>query len=196
MKGTRYKNKTIEKNSFYISLTKVLITIVLMSVVSCTSSEEKPTDPIQPEPIAQVEIPEPVLQPPEPEIKPVEVSEEVYAKTFADIEALINKLNKIIKASNFAQWRINLTPNYINYYSDRAKLREISSTPILKKFNITLETLKDYFIYVVSPSRSDVRLDDISFIDDNNVKAYMNIAGEDFVIYTLTRQGNNWKIGL
>lgn len=190
MKGTRYKNKTIGKNDFYISVAAITIIVVIISVISCTSSEKKPVEPI----VQPIVVPEPIVQPAVPES--IEVSEEVYTKTFNDIEILINKLNKIIKASNFAQWRMHLNSKYINYYSDPVNLRKISSTPILKKYNITLRTLNDYFIYVVVPSRSDVRLDDISFIDDNNVKAYITIAGENVVLYTLTKHEDSWKIGL
>ncbi len=124
------------------------------------------------------------------------VSEDVYTKTFTDIDKLIAELNKIIRDENFTEWKKYLTDEYITYYSDPDNLKVLSNTPTLKKYNIVIRSLKDYFIYVVVPSRSNVNLDDISFIDDNNIKAYMKIDGDPVVLYNLKYIDETWKIGL
>jgi len=122
------------------------------------------------------------------------VSEAVYNKTFSDIQDFIAKSNKIISDSNFEGWKKYLTKEYIDYYSNTENLKQISETPTLKKYKIVLRSLKDYFTYVVAPSRSEARLDSISFVDDSHVKAYMIIDGEPIILYNLVKIDNNWKI--
>jgi len=157
--------------------------------MSCTSSPETVQETVEQEPEAAV-------QKETGESSGFKVSEDVYSRTFSDITVLINTLNDIIRSSNFDEWKKYLTKEYIDFYSSQDNLKIYNETPILKKHKIVLRTLKDYFNYVVVPSRSDVQLDDISFIDDNNIKAYMRIDGELVVLYTLINIQNNWKIGL
>jgi len=191
MKGTRlmqyFTNNTV-------NLLKLILSAAFLCIfLSCASAPapEKPAEPVkvQPEPAA---VPEPAAQTPDQ----FKVSEDLYKKTFSDIEALINTLNRIISDTNFDEWKKYLTKEYIEYYSSQENLKNFSETPILKKYKIVLRSLKDYFTYVVVPSRADVQLDDISFLDDNNIKAYMKIDGEPVVLYTLINIQGNWKIGL
>ena len=176
-----------------VNLLKIILTAAFLCFfLSCASAPEpeKPAEPVTavPEP---AQVPEPAAVPDQ-----FKVSEDLYKKTFSDIEALINTLNRIISDTNFDEWKKYLTKEYIDYYSSQENLKTLSETPILKKYKIVLRSLKDYFTYVVVPSRADVQLDDISFIDDNNIKAYMKIDGEPVVLYTLINIQGNWKIGL
>jgi hypothetical protein len=171
--------------------------------------EELAPDPVpeaeqeepQPEEIPVEEIPVEELPVEEPEQEETGeedfvVSEEVFSRTFNDIEELIKKLNKIIGASNYDSWLEYLTKEYKNYYSDEETLRELSKRPILQKYNIRLTSLKDYFNYVVVPSRSDVRLDDLVFEDNNRVKAIMIIEDQRVILYQLEKVNDEWKIGI
>ncbi len=186
MKGTRDMDK-LKILFCYL----IIVFMVITFFAACGTTE----------PAVQAEEPAAAETPPPAEEKPAEsegfqVSEEQYTKIFTDIEKLIDDLNKIIRDQNFREWKQYLTKEYIDYYSNPENLRTISNTPTLKKYNITIRSLNDYFTYVVVPSRSDVSLDDISFIDDNNIKAYMNIEGELVVLYNLKYIDNSWKIGL
>ena len=69
------------------------------------------------------------------------------------------------------------------------------SDPRFKDSNITIETLNDYFTYVVVPTRSLVKLDKIEFIDDSKLYAYTEFKGEKYLLYYLVRTENGWKIG-
>jgi hypothetical protein len=192
MKGTRLMQDFTSNKG---NILKLFITAAfLVFILSCASvpEPEKPAEPAASQPVPPA--PEPVPEAPAPD--KFEVSEDLYKKTFSDIEALINNLNRIIKSNNFDEWKKYLTKDYIEYYSSQENLKNLSETPILKKYKIVLRSLKDYFTYVVVPSRADVQLDDISFIDDNNIKAYMKIDGEPVVLYTLINIQGNWKIGL
>ncbi len=186
MKGTRFVS-VFTRSNVYLLLFSALL--AFLPVMSCTSSPEAVQKIVEPEPEA-------VVQKEPAESSGFKVSEDVYSKTFSDITLLIETLNTIIRSSNFDEWKKYLTKEYIDFYSNQDNLKIYNETPILKKHNIVLRSLKDYFNYVVGPSRSDVQLDDISFIDDNNIKAYMRIDGEPVVLYTLINIQGNWKIGL
>ena len=173
----------------YLFCNLIIVLMVITLFTACAS-----TEPAVPAAEPAPAEPAPAAEPAEPE--GFQVSEEQYTKIFTDIEKLIEDLNKIIRDNNFSAWKNYLTKEYIAHYSDPANLRTISNTPTLKKYNIKIRSLNDYFKYVVVPSRSDVSLDDISFIDDNNIKAYMNIDGDPVVLYNLKFINNSWKIGL
>ena len=106
------------------------------------------------------------------------------------------KLNDIIKAEKYDEWLTYLTAEYREEMSSDETLRRISEEPVLKKYNIKLRSLKDYFIYVVVPSRSNARLDELVFLGENTVKAIMVIKGTPVILYSLTRRGDTWKIGI
>jgi len=56
--------------------------------------------------------------------------------------------------------------------SSPAFLARVSESARLKNQKIVLRDLKDYFMYVVVPSRANDRVDDIEFIGQNRVKAF------------------------
>ncbi len=181
-------------------------------VEEVTIPEDSETGPQAPEPVIESEPEEAVDQEPEkqPEITEVEdtseevsqsddkfqVSEDVFKQTFFDIELLIQELNSIIESEDYETWQQYLTPGYKEKMSSREVLDKLSDQPMLKKYNIKLKTLKDYFSYVVVPSRSNARLDDLVFVNENNVKAIMVISGQRSILYKLERTGNSWKIGI
>lgn len=188
MKGTRDMEKL---NSLFTYLIIVFISLTLFTACQTTepaaaATEEKP---------APIETPA-VVEEKTVDVNGYVISEETYTKIFTDIEILIETLNKIIREGNFNAWKKHLTKEYIAHYSNTTNLNALNNTPTLKKYNLKIRSLKDYFIYVVVPSRSDVNLDDISFIDDNNIKAYMKIDGDPVVLYNLKYIDDTWKIGL
>ncbi|MCF7938870.1 MAG: hypothetical protein K9L68_09765 [Spirochaetales bacterium] len=124
-----------------------------------------------------------------------EISEEVYTETFSDVENVIRELSSIIRKENFNAWKEYLTKEYIEEYSDPQTLRELSEYPLFKKNNIKLDSLRDYFQYVVVPSRSSARLDDLEFIGKEKVKAIMIEDEQRIVLFYLEKTQTGWKIG-
>ena len=122
------------------------------------------------------------------------MDEEEYEETKKDLSELVSELNDIIAARNYSRWLKYLTKEYKEYYSDPEVLREFSDAPVLKKYDIKLRTLKDYFNYVVVASRKNVQVDEIQAIGPEKVKAYMYVDGEPVVVYTLEKVGDEWKI--
>lgn len=171
--------------------------------VQTKEPEREPENIEEPEPQPEVQEeqepePEPIAEEPEAEEPSEEefvVSEEVFTRTFTDIEDLIGRLTRIISAGKYEEWLGYLTKEYKQYYGNQETLKELSQRPILKKYNIRLTSLKDYFEYVVVPSRSDVRLDDLVFEDNNQVKAIMVIEGQRVILYQLEKVDGEWKIG-
>lgn len=174
--------------------------------------EEEPEKP-EPEVAEPVEVKEeppkeelpkeePIEEPPkevaeeEPPVEEFVVSEEVFTETFEDIRSIIDELNAIIRSGNYQIWLEFLTEGYISHFSSAEVLRETSEQPLLKKYNINLRSLNDYFKYVVAPSRSNARLDDLIFIDNEHVKAIMIIKEQRTILYRLTKLDDNWKIDL
>lgn len=122
------------------------------------------------------------------------VTEEVYTQTFDEIGDLIKRLNKIIATTNYAEWKKYLSKSYASRFGDPAVLKEYSETPILKENKIVLKNLYDYFMWVVVPSRSNVRLDEIVFLDENQLIAYMIIENKKTILYQLEKIDGKWKI--
>ncbi len=205
-------------NKLLIVLFSILCTVCL---IGCTTAEpepqeqEKPVQEEQPEKTEEqpVEEPQETEEPekePEPEQKPEEeevlpeveeksedeyqVSEEVYKQTFDDVESLIKELNEIIKRKDYSTWLTYLTREYREKYSNPEVLEEVSNQPTLQKYDIKLNSLKDYFIYVVAPSRANAKLDDLVFEDENHVKAIMEIKGNRVILYLLEKVSGQWKI--
>ncbi len=184
--------------------------IMAALVTSCMS--QPPIDQEEPLPADQPVVEEPIAEEPAalqqeestPDTEPEEqgsevnfaVTEEVYTKTFDEVKAFVENLNKIIRNKNYQLWLTYLSEEYREHTDDVVNLKEQSEKPILKKNNIVLHSLEDYFYYVVVPSRSQAKLDDIEFIDENRLKAISIIRNNRVLLYLLIRVEGGWKIGL
>ncbi len=162
---------------------------------------QEPVAPAEPEPEAPAEPApaEPVIPaaPTEEEaVEPqeFEVSEEVFERTFSEVEQTISELNSVIARRDYQRWLDYLTPEYRRTYSDPQTLREISRMPILQRNEIELQNLRDYFEWVVGPSRADARLDDLRFLSNDQVEAIMVVRGRPVILYRLRNVDGNWKV--
>jgi hypothetical protein len=124
------------------------------------------------------------------------VTEEVYQRTFEEIEGVIAELDAIIRAGDFPSWERRLTAAYRERTSSREYLEEVSASPLLKQSGVTLACLEDYFRRVVVPSRSAAKLDRLDFVDATHVKAITVIQGEAYILYWLVRENGTWNIGI
>jgi hypothetical protein len=124
------------------------------------------------------------------------VTEEVYQKTFEQIDGVIAELNAIIRARDFPRWEQRLSVPYRDRTSSPEFLAGVSESAALKKNGVTLRSLADYFNQVVVPSRSSAKLDRLAFVDATHVKAITVIQGEPYILYWLVREDGTWKIGI
>ncbi len=164
-----------------------------------------PTAAPEPQPAAALPAPTPEPAPPPapepapatPAFDPQSVSAEVKTAAMTDISAFIEDLNKIIQRKDYDAWLSHLTPEYVAYYSAPALLAQYSEYPVLKRQNIQLKTLKDYFVHLVYPSRQNDRVDDIEYVSENLVKAItVSPKGSRDILYILEKHGDTWKIGI
>ena len=162
------------------ALSFLICTLVIFSCVTTTDSGNQDNDDI-------------LFDDNTPEFN---VTKELYTQTFGEIEDLIKRLNKIIDSGNFAEWKKYLSSIYIKKFSDSSTLSEYSELPILKDKEIVLKDLNDYFKWVVVPSRSNVRLDELKFVSEDKVIAYMVIENKKTILYQLEKIDEKWKISI
>ncbi|MDR1318414.1 MAG: hypothetical protein LBJ90_02220 [Treponema sp.] len=153
---------------------KRLIPLMLLSLIlalSCGTSPEADVESIQ-EPVP-VPVPVPAEPAPVPQARsfdPANVSKDIYDATKAEVEQLVEKLNVIIAARDYDAWLSYLSDEYFEEISSPAFLKQVSDSDFMKIQRKVIRTPRDYFINVVVPSRSNNRVDDISFITEYNVR--------------------------
>ncbi|MDR2159459.1 MAG: hypothetical protein LBP23_05260 [Treponema sp.] len=139
-----------------------------MLVISCGTNPETDTGPVQhsgpAEPVPAVSAPRAY------DFDPDNVSKDIYDVTKTEVEQLIGKLNVIIAARDYDAWVSYLEDRYREKISSPAFLKEVSDSEFMKMQKKTIRTPQEYFLNVVVPSRSNNRVDDISFITENKVR--------------------------
>jgi len=182
----------------------ILLTVFLPALFSCQTTEPLPVEPevqeVTVEETAPAEVEaaaeEEVVTTAEPETtgnEGIVVSEDLYNKTFEEIEYLIDELTKLIRKKNFNGWKKFLSEKYINKVGSAEYLREVSDSPSLKDV-IELKTLRDYFQWVVVPSRASARLDEIIFTDETHVTAYMYIDENPTILFQFELIDGEWAV--
>ncbi len=179
--------------------------IAFCMLAACTTAKQPPVAEAAAEapPPTEAVNPEPaVLPPPSEEEQPVEseetyeVSEELYVQTFSEIEELITELNKIIAKKQYSRWITFLSDKYISHYTSAETMNKINQYDQLKGKNIRLSSLKDYFLWVVVPSRTQVVLSEIVFFEEDRVVAYTSLEGQRAKLYEFESIDGVWKITL
>jgi len=131
---------------------------------------------------------------------PSTVTQEYYDYTMEEVQHFIEELNGIIRSRNYNLWRAALSDDYFYEISSPRNLEQLTEQPAMKTRKIVLRTARDYFTYVVVPSRANSRVDAIEFISKNRVKAFTiitNRAGEEqqrLRLYDLEKIDDIWKI--
>ncbi len=171
----------------------VVLCSAALSIAGCLSSPVSGPQPPPPEAPASGS---PATE--APEEKPAEfvVTDDVYRKTFQEIQQLVETLDRSIREKNFDEWASYLSPEYAARVGSAEFLQEASRSGVLNKRGITLQTVKDYFLYVVVPSRSGANLEEISFVDETHVKAITLVDERPVILYWLVRSDARWKIGI
>jgi hypothetical protein len=155
-------------------------------------------------------VEKPVEVPVVKEFDPNNVSKAVYQAAKLEITYLIYDLNFIIKHKDYNAWVAHLADSYFQEISDKNFLEEkteelyrrdqIVAQNLGKDPNtvekVILKTAKDYFDHVVVPSRVNDRLDDISFLSEDRVRAYTidERRGQRLVLYDLASINHKWLI--
>jgi hypothetical protein len=140
---------------------------------------------------------------------PQEVSQEEYDTTIQDIQAMISKLNDIVRAKDFNAWMSFLADASLEKINSREFLEERAND--LHRKNLTNAALRgqdisrirkinfrgarDYFEYVVVPSHANDHVDEIAFTSQTQVTAYTrDEKGQRLILYDLEHIDGHWKI--
>ncbi|GHV71821.1 hypothetical protein AGMMS49928_25500 [Spirochaetia bacterium] len=122
------------------------------------------------------------------------VSEAVYQATKVDVQHMVEELNAIIRAKNFAAWQSHVGKDYLAEMKSAAFL-ERTSINFTAKNQPKLASLQDYFLRVVVPSRDHDRVDDIEFVTPKLIKALtIDRNKRRLLLYVLEDNGDGWKI--
>lgn len=174
----------------------ISVVVVLLAIGCATESSDEQSAENDTVPVASEQEPiEDVYAAPNQDEAFV-VSDELYERTFEEVEQVIHILNELISSGDYEGWRSYLTDEYIQAIAAPENLAELNQTTLLQRNDIVLESLEDYFLYVVVPSRQNLRLDDLDFIDDNTVQAIMIIRDRPAILYLLRRINGEWRISI
>jgi hypothetical protein len=170
--------------------------ILVSAVVACKTTTPAVPDTTDPVDVvsSSTESTETDTQTQNTQTVPQFATEQEKNEALFDIRDFILKLNKIVQKKDYAAWYSYLTQDYIAYYSNPDVLAEISNQPTLRKFNIVLKSLQDYFNYVVYPSRQNDAVDEIEYIGYNKVKVYTYVNNVRLVLYVLEKVDGKWMI--
>ena len=180
----------------------VLVALCLVACVTLPPQTTTPTTPDQqqttPDTSHTVQTPAVTTNPPDAGNQSQEfvATEELYKKTFDEVQATIDALTRIISGADYDSWLGYLTTDYVKATGSPAALARASSSGVLKKSGIVLKSLKDYFDNVVVKSHLQASLSEIQFVDATHVKAFTQIQGTAVILYYLVHEGGRWKVGL
>jgi hypothetical protein len=183
---------------FRLLLASALITAAGMIACKSGPTAETAAEEV---PVVAQEEPQPSYEEGSP---PVNITQEMYDETLAEVRLFIDNLNTIIRNKNYASWKNTLSDGFFNQISSPEFLANASESAVLKARKIVLKTPNDYFLQVVVPSRSQSRADEIEFTDIHTVKVFYREAvrkdnqttGETrrLRLYELRKTDGTWKI--
>lgn len=109
---------------------------------------------------------------------------------------IFNYIENIIAKADYEKWYESISNNYKNFLNDPLNLKNFTnSSDYLKNRKIELKNPKDYFIYVVIPSRENglLKYSDCKLITTNHVKVIC-FDKNDKLIYDFIYENNLWRI--
>jgi len=117
------------------------------------------------------------------------------AEVKEDVAAFVRRLNILISARKYNDWKLLLSPEFFGKINSRAYLDQIGQTPRFKFSKEKLKNARDYFERVVVPARANYRVDDIDMTGPDTVTAYtIEVTGHRLKLYELVRYGDSWRI--
>ena len=164
-----------------------VVLLLFLLFLSCSSTDTKSNDRVE-------AVRAQIASGNQPVFNPVVVTREEKEQIRVDANKFVGDLNRIIQRRDYSAWVRVLEPKYKEWLESKDNLAQASMSDRLKQQRIVLQNLLDYFINVVVPSRSYLRVDDIEFVNENRVKTFMVEKGQRLRIYELERYGETWKV--
>lgn len=113
------------------------------------------------------------------------------------IRGLFDTIEDKIIAEDFEGWYNSLSNNYRSFIDDPDELLKMSKkSGYLSRKKIVLRSSKDYFDYIVIPSRKGVALKYVNFqrIDEKNIKVNCMLDGNMNFGYDFIYENESWKL--
>lgn len=110
---------------------------------------------------------------------------------------LFETIEEKIIAEDFDGWYNSLSSNYRAFIEDPDELLKMSKkSGYLKRKKIVLRSAKDYFDYIVIPSREGIALKYVNFqrIDEKNIKVNCMLDGNANFVYDFVYENESWKL--
>lgn len=197
----------------FLPIPSVLMPLVFLLsmflVLSCATGSSE-TGQVLSEPLTPIEgtAPEAALAA-QPVFDPHYVTPEMFEYIMAELRVLIEELNTIIRARDYAAWVTYLSDSYYEEINSEEFLTRVTEDLFRRDQIIAsvqgrnlrqvqrreLLNSRDFFYNVVVPARSNDRLDDIDFVAQNHVMAItVDHQGRRLVLYNLMLINNRWMI--
>ena len=185
--------ENMKKAAWYLLLFPAML-------IACKSAPPAEEYPLEEEPVIEQFLEE------EPEIHHAVVTQEMYEQTLAEVRLFVDNLNSLIRGKNYNGWKAALSDDLFARFSSPEFLASASESNLLRSRKIVLKNTNDYFLQVVVPSRSNSRVDEIEFIDEDRVKVFYveervrrtdNESSTEIRrlrLYELIKDGETWKI--
>lgn len=113
------------------------------------------------------------------------------------IRGLFDAIEEKIIAEDFEGWYNSLSNNYCSFIDDPNELLKMSKkSGYLKRKKIVLHSSKDYFNYIVIPSRKGIALKYVNFqrVDEKNIKVNCVLDGNMNFVYDFIYENESWKL--
>lgn len=161
--------------------------------ISKTVATKKPAE--EPKPVS---LPQVVKDNPNVDSRLKFKIEEVSADELnAKISGLFDTIEEKIIEGDFDGWYNSLSRNYRAFIENPDELLKMSKkSAYLKRKKITLRSAKDYFDYIVIPSREGIALRYVNFhrIDEKNIKVNCVLDGNTNFVYDFVYENESWKL--
>ncbi len=110
---------------------------------------------------------------------------------------LFQTIEEKILAGDFDGWYNSLSINYRSFIENPDELLKMSKkSGYLKRKKIVLRSAKDYFTYIVIPSREGVALKYVDFqqTDEKNIKVNCMLDDKHNFVYDFVYEKESWKL--
>lgn len=207
------------RNAYFRTMQAFAYVIIMLMFISCASNSSQEAQQRSPSPDFAERDPEPpeATDPAEPDreeppadTEDTEKTEESGEESLEDgndsIEELdeeillemvgefVDDVHERIANGDYEGWRERLTEDYVAHFSDEEVLETLSDSPVLRRNNVSLDGLRDYFEHVVRASRTDVEVEEVEVRGSDTALAISEVDGEPVVLFNLIRDDRDWKI--
>ena len=113
------------------------------------------------------------------------------------IRGLFETIEDKIISGDFNGWYNSLSSNYRSFIENPDELLRMSKkSAYLKRKKIVLRSAKDYFDYIVIPSREGIALKYVNFqqINEKNIKVNCMLDGNANFVYDFVYENDSWKL--